>query len=82
MMVPGLADAAGVSFRSVNFPDRYLRQSNLTAMRIDPNDGTAAFPWGRHLLPGGGPGRLGHVLVPVVLAADEVHPALQLRPAD
>jgi non-reducing end alpha-L-arabinofuranosidase len=42
VMVPGLADSAGVSFRSANFPDRYLRQSNF-ALRIDPNDGTAAF---------------------------------------
>ncbi|HZM78700.1 MAG TPA: glycoside hydrolase family 43 protein [Candidatus Limnocylindrales bacterium] len=42
VMVPGLADSAGVSLRSANFPDRYLRQSNF-ALRIDPNDGTATF---------------------------------------
>lgn len=33
--VPGLADANCASFRSVNFPDRYLRHYGLT-MRIDP----------------------------------------------
>jgi hypothetical protein len=37
-IVPGLADSAGVSFRSVNFPDRYLRHSNY-ALVLAANDG-------------------------------------------
>jgi len=41
-MVPGLADSAGVSFQSVNFPTRYLRHANY-AIRLDANDDTAAF---------------------------------------
>lgn len=41
-MVPGLADASGVSLESVNYPGRYLRHYNY-AIRLDPNDGTAAF---------------------------------------
>jgi hypothetical protein len=41
-MVPGLADAAGVSFQSVNFPTMYLRQSNL-ALVLSTNDNSAAF---------------------------------------
>jgi hypothetical protein len=41
-LVPGLADAAGVSFRSVNYPDRYLRHYSY-AMVLNANDGTAAF---------------------------------------
>jgi hypothetical protein len=41
-MVPGLADPAGVSFQSVNFPTRYLRHFNY-ALRTDVNDGTAVF---------------------------------------
>lgn len=40
-VVPGLADSACASFRSVNFPDRYLRHSSL-ALRIDPVTTTAA----------------------------------------
>jgi hypothetical protein len=34
-LVPGLADPAGVSFQSVNFPTRYLRHNN-SVLRIDP----------------------------------------------
>jgi hypothetical protein len=41
-MVPGLADAAGVSFESVNLPGRFLRHYAY-AIRLDANDGTAAF---------------------------------------
>ncbi|MFG1947144.1 glycoside hydrolase family 43 protein [Nonomuraea sp. NPDC048826] len=41
-IVPGLADAAGVSFRSVSDPGRYLRHSGY-AVRLDPDDGTAQF---------------------------------------
>ena len=38
----GLADSAGVSFQSVNSPDRYLRHFDY-AIRLDVNDNTAAF---------------------------------------
>lgn len=41
-MVAGLADAAGVSFESVNYPGRFLRHYAY-AIRLDTNDGTAAF---------------------------------------
>lgn len=41
-MVPGLAASSGVSFESVNYPGNYLRHSNY-AVRLDPDDGTAAF---------------------------------------
>ncbi|MGX7828427.1 AbfB domain-containing protein [Actinokineospora sp. 24-640] len=41
-LVPGLADAAGVSFESVNFPGRHLRHADH-AIVLAPNDGTAAF---------------------------------------
>jgi hypothetical protein len=41
-LVPGLADPAGVSFRSVNFPDRYLRHANY-ALVLNVNDGTSVF---------------------------------------
>lgn len=41
-MVPGLADAAGVSFQSVNFPAMYLRQSNF-AMVLNTNDNSTTF---------------------------------------
>ncbi|GAA4128271.1 hypothetical protein GCM10022416_03800 [Actinomadura keratinilytica] len=41
-MVPGLADASGVSFESVNYPGHYLRHYDL-AVRLDSNDGTAQF---------------------------------------
>ncbi|GGL18341.1 hypothetical protein Sme01_72280 [Sphaerisporangium melleum] len=41
-MVPGLADAAGVSFESVNNPGSYLRHSNY-AIRLAPNDNTSTF---------------------------------------
>jgi hypothetical protein len=41
-LVPGLADPAGVSFRSVNFPDRYLRHYSY-ALVLNANDGTSAF---------------------------------------
>ncbi|GIF77752.1 glycoside hydrolase family 43 protein [Asanoa siamensis] len=41
-LVPGLADAAGVSFESVNYPGNFLRHWNYE-MRLDPNDNTAAF---------------------------------------
>jgi hypothetical protein len=40
--VAGLADSAGVSFESVNFPGNYLRHFDF-ALRLDPNDNTAAF---------------------------------------
>lgn len=41
-MVPGLADGAGVSFQSVNYPTRYLRHSGF-AIRLDANDNTDGF---------------------------------------
>ena len=41
-MVPGLADASGVSFQSVNYPTMYLRHSNY-AVRLDASDNTAGF---------------------------------------
>ncbi len=41
-IVPGLADPTGVSFQSVNFPTRYLRQSSF-ALVLNPSDNTAAF---------------------------------------
>src|SRR5690606_35540599 len=41
-LVPGLADAAGVSFESVNRPGRYLRHSGY-ALRLDPDDGSSLF---------------------------------------
>jgi len=41
-LVPGLADAAGVSFRSVNYPDRYLRHYNFQ-LALNANDGTSTF---------------------------------------
>ena len=41
-MVPGLADAAGVSFQSVNVPMRYLRHSNFSIVS-NVNDNTATF---------------------------------------
>jgi non-reducing end alpha-L-arabinofuranosidase len=41
-MVAGLADSAGVSFESVNFPGRFLRHYNY-AIRLDQNDNTATF---------------------------------------
>ncbi len=39
---PGLADSAGVSFESVNFPGRYLRHSNYV-IGLAANDGSALF---------------------------------------
>ncbi|MEV4410372.1 glycoside hydrolase family 43 protein [Catellatospora sp. NPDC049609] len=39
---PGLADAAGVSFESVNHPGRYLRHSNYV-IGLAANDGSALF---------------------------------------
>ncbi|MFF5480185.1 glycoside hydrolase family 43 protein [Streptomyces sp. NPDC012935] len=41
-LVPGLADASGVSFQSVNYPTRYLRHYNY-ALRLDESDGTSTF---------------------------------------
>lgn len=41
-LVPGLADAAGVSFQSVNYPTRYLRHYDYQ-LRLDADDGTTAF---------------------------------------
>ncbi|MFI5838832.1 glycoside hydrolase family 43 protein [Catenuloplanes sp. NPDC051500] len=41
-LVPGLADPAGVSFRSVNFPTMYLRHWSY-ALVLAADDGTAAF---------------------------------------
>jgi hypothetical protein len=41
-LVPGLADAAGVSFRSVNFPTMYLRHYSY-ALVLATDDGTATF---------------------------------------
>ena len=41
-VVPGLADSAGVSFRSVNFPSMYLRQSSYQ-LALAASDGTTAF---------------------------------------
>lgn len=41
-IVPGLADANGVSFQSVNFPSMYLRHSNF-ALVLATSDNTATF---------------------------------------
>lgn len=41
-LVPGLADPAGVSFASVNFPGEYLRHRNGEIWK-NPDDGTALF---------------------------------------
>jgi hypothetical protein len=41
-LVPGLADSAGVSFRSVNYPTMYLRHSNY-ALVLNANDGSTQF---------------------------------------
>jgi hypothetical protein len=41
-MVPGLADANGVSFESVNFPGRYLRHSNFSLV-VNANDNSQVF---------------------------------------
>jgi hypothetical protein len=41
-LAPGLADSAGVSFRSVNYPDRYLRHANYQ-LALNPNDGSSTF---------------------------------------
>ncbi len=41
-IVPGLADSAGVSFQSVNFPNMFLRHANY-AMVLNTNDNTALF---------------------------------------
>jgi hypothetical protein len=39
---PGLADASGVSFESVNYPGRFLRHAGY-AIRLDANDGSSLF---------------------------------------
>ena len=41
-LVPGLATSAGVSFRSVNRPDRYLRHAN-NLLTLAANDGSSTF---------------------------------------
>ena len=41
-LVPGLADSAGVSFRSVNYPGMYLRQSSYQLV-LNTNDNTAQY---------------------------------------
>jgi len=41
-MVPGLADSAGVSFQSVNFPTMYLRHSYFSLV-LNTNDNTSLF---------------------------------------
>ncbi|MDU0294168.1 glycoside hydrolase family 43 protein [Saccharothrix longispora] len=41
-LVPGLASSSGVSFRSVNHPDRYLRHSGY-AITLAAPDGSATF---------------------------------------
>ncbi|MFC6083966.1 glycoside hydrolase family 43 protein [Sphaerisporangium aureirubrum] len=41
-MVAGLADSAGVSFESVNYPGNYLRHWDY-AIRLEQNDNTATF---------------------------------------
>ncbi|WP_274522764.1 AbfB domain-containing protein [Saccharothrix sp. ALI-22-I] len=41
-LVPGLASSAGVSFRSVNHPDRYLRHTNYV-LTPAANDGSSTF---------------------------------------
>ncbi|MBB2747288.1 UNVERIFIED_ORG: hypothetical protein FHR35_007167 [Microbispora rosea subsp. rosea] len=41
-MVPGLADATGVSFESINVPGSYLRHSNYE-LRLAANDNTSTF---------------------------------------
>ena len=41
-LVPGLADPAGVSLQSVNFPTMYLRHFNF-AVVLNTNDNSATF---------------------------------------
>ncbi|GAB4004957.1 hypothetical protein GCM10029992_51420 [Glycomyces albus] len=41
-LVPGLADSAGVSFESVNFPGYYLRHSYFD-LKLEADDGTSPF---------------------------------------
>ncbi|SMC48249.1 glycoside hydrolase family 43 protein [Lentzea albidocapillata] len=41
-LVPGLASSAGISFRSVNYPDRYLRHIDYT-VTLAANDGSSTF---------------------------------------
>ena len=41
-LVPGLADRAGVSFRSVNYPDRYLRDTG-DGVVLAEDDGSPGF---------------------------------------
>ncbi|WP_053731548.1 glycoside hydrolase family 43 protein [Nocardia sp. NRRL S-836] len=41
-LVPGLAASAGISFRSVNYPDRYLRHADY-ALVLAANDGSTTF---------------------------------------
>ncbi|MEO6085236.1 MAG: glycoside hydrolase family 43 protein, partial [Umezawaea sp.] len=41
-LVPGLASSSGVSFRSFNLPDRYLRNSG-SVVGLAANDGSSAF---------------------------------------
>lgn len=41
-IVPGLADATGVSFQSVNFPTYYLRQSSYNIV-LNANDNSTTF---------------------------------------
>ncbi|ANZ43146.1 alpha-L-arabinofuranosidase [Lentzea guizhouensis] len=41
-LVPGLAASAGISFRSVNYPDRYLRHADY-ALVLAANDGSSTF---------------------------------------
>ncbi len=41
-IVPGLADSAGISFQSVNYPSRYLRQSSYNIV-LTANDDTSTF---------------------------------------
>ncbi|KAI8807977.1 endo-1,4-beta-xylanase [Cladochytrium replicatum] len=42
-VVPGLANASGVSFQSINFPNRYLKPNSTSIIRLDTNDGSATF---------------------------------------
>ncbi|MDQ0059040.1 RICIN domain-containing protein [Paenibacillus harenae] len=42
-MVAGLADSSGVSFESVNFPERYLRVRSNGEIWTDTNDSTTTF---------------------------------------
>ena len=66
-IVPGLADSAGISFQSVNYPTRYLRQSSYNIV-LAANDDTFTFKADALFIKKADlPIRLGHRLSPIVI---------------